>query len=117
MADKILWVVAILMGTLALVAGCVNVNTPKGPYATINTGGPAVAPEDVNRVRTMDRQALEAEDLRLQAEVQKLRQTVDKLKNEVKNAERERDQYKDRVGRLEDQIGRLEDQIKDLRKR
>jgi len=109
MAHKLLWVIAVVMATMALVAGCMNINVPKGPYAVVGTGSNPPTPEDINRVRTMDRGALEAEDLRLAGDNESLRSLVERQKRDIKELKSERDQLKDR-------IDRLESDIKDLRK-
>jgi hypothetical protein len=105
MAHRILWAVAGLLAALALVAGCVNVQVPKGPYVVAGTGQPSQASRD--RVHAMDRQALENEVLRLAAENDSLRQNYEKVKREKRQAEDERDRYHDQVERLQDQIRSL----------
>ena len=111
MAQKvILWTVATLMAAMALVAGCMKVDVPKGPYVIMDGGGTQPAPKDRGQVSKMDRQALENEVLRLAAENDRLRQEVDSLKQKNKLIDKEKD-------RLEDRVEDLEDQVKDLRKR
>jgi len=102
MAHRILWAVAILMAVAALVAGCINVSVPKGPYVV--AGEPRQpSPAERSRVQGLDKPALENEVLRLTGENDSLRYEVEKLKRENKS--------------LKDRIDRLEDQIKDMRKR
>lgn len=103
MADRLLWLVAVLMGALALVAGCIKVNVPEGPYVTIGERSQPPSPQDQGRVHAMDKQALEAEVLRLAAENDGLRQECERLKRENKLLKKENEQFKD--------------QIKDMRKR
>ena len=102
MAHRLLWAVAILLATLALVAGCINVSVPKGPYVVAGEPRPP-SPQARQQVQAMDKPALENEVLRLAGENDMLRQKVDEQKRENKM--------------LKDRCDRLEDQIKDLRKR
>jgi len=102
MAHRLLWAVAIMLATLALVAGCVNVSVPKGPYIVAGEPRPP-SPQTRQQVLAMDKQALENEVLRLAGENDMLRQKYDEQKRENKA--------------LKDRCGRLEDQIKDLRER
>jgi len=106
----ILWTVATLMAAMALVAGCVNVDVPKGPYVVMDTGSAQTAPKDRSTVKGMSREALENEVLRLAAENTRLRREVESLKRKNKLIDQEKD-------RLEDRVEDLEDQVKDLRKR
>jgi len=60
MARGIVWTAAILLAAIALVAGCVNVNVPEGPYVV--AGSPRQpTPQERHRVGTMDRKGLEDE--------------------------------------------------------
>jgi hypothetical protein len=102
MERKILWVIAILMATMALVAGCATINVPKGPYISVGPGSNPPSPEDVNRVRALDRTTLEAEDLRLASENEYLRQLVERQKRDIKD--------------LKDKVKQFEKQVKDLEK-
>ncbi len=110
MARSILWVVAILMAAMALVAGCINVDVPDGPYVAVNDGARTATPRDRAAVGRMDRQALEDEVLRLAAENDRLRQEVAKVKREKKSLD-------DEKNRLEDRVENLQDENKRLRKR
>jgi len=103
MARRLLWFVAVLMAALALVAGCMKVNVPEGPYVTIREQPRPPSPQTTAQVQAMEKPQLEAEVLRLAGENDNLRQEVDKLKRENKMLKKEKDQ--------------LEDQIKDMRKR
>ena len=106
----ILWSVAILMAAAALVAGCMKVDVPKGPYVIMDGGGTQTAPKDRSTVKGMSREALENEVLRLASENTRLRQEVESLKRKNKLIDKEKDN-------LEDRVEDLEDQVKDLRKR
>ena len=110
MAHRIVWAVAALMAALALVAGCINVDVPKGPYVVAGDSHKSAAPADQRRVSTMDKPALEQEVLRLTGENDDLRQEVEKLKRENKILKADRDHYKD-------QVENLQDQLKEMRKR
>jgi hypothetical protein len=115
---RILWVVAIAMVATALVAGCMNLNVPEGPY--IVAGNKTVgkpSPATQARLDSMDRKELENEILRLSADNDNLRAQVENQKRENKLIKGDRDRYEDRVKDLEDQVGRLEDQIKKLQPR
>jgi peptidoglycan hydrolase CwlO-like protein len=103
MAHRLLWLVAVLMAALALVAGCFKVNVPEGPYVTVREQPRPPSPQDQGRVHAMDKQALESEVLRLAGENDSLRQECDRLKRENKMLKKDNEQ--------------LKDQIKDLRKR
>ena len=98
MAHRLLWAVAIMLATLALVAGCVNVSVPKGPFVVAGQPRPA-SPETMAQVQAMDKPPLEKEVLRLMDENNSLRQKVDDLKRENKT-------LKDRYEQLENQIRR-----------
>jgi hypothetical protein len=100
MAHRLLWAVAILMAVMALVAGCVNLSVPKGPYVVAGEPRPP-SPQTQAQVQAMDRPTLERETLRLAAENDALRQKIDDLKRENKS--------------LKDRCERLEDQVKELR--
>ena len=102
MAHRLLWAVAILLATLALVAGCINVSVPKGPYVVAGEPRPP-SPQARQQVQAMDKPALENEVLRLAGENDALRQKLDEQKRENKS--------------LKDRCERLEDQLKDMRKR
>ena len=106
----ILWSVAVLLAAVALVAGCMKVDVPKGPYMVMDRGGTQTAPKDRSTVKGMSRVALENEVLRLASENTRLRQEVEGLKRKNKLIDKEKD-------RLEDRVEDLQDQIKDLRKR
>ena len=106
----ILWSVAVLMAAVALVAGCMNVDVPKGPYVIMDGGGTQPAPKDRSTVKGMSREALENEVLRLASENSRLRKEVEDLKRKNKLIDKEKDN-------LEDRVEDLEDQVKDLRKR
>ena len=110
MARSILWVVAALMAAMALVAGCINVDVPKGPYVAVNDGARTATPRDRAAVSRMDKQTLEDEVLRLTAENDRLRQEVAKVKREKKTLD-------DEKNRLEDRVENLQDENKKLRKR
>ena len=103
MAHRILWAVAGLLAALALVAGCINVDVPKGPYVVAG-GSPHTSPATRERVHGMDRQALEDEVLRLSAENDSLRQNCDKLKRDKRLAEEERERYREQAERVQQQI-------------
>ena len=102
MAHRLLWAVAIVLATLALVAGCFNVSVPKGPYVVTGEPRPP-SPQARQQVQAMDKSALENEVLRLAGENDALRQKLDEQKRENKV--------------LKDHCDRLEDQIKDMRNR
>ena len=104
MERRILWVVSMLMAAAALVAGCINVDVPKGPYVMMDSGPRPVSPADQHRVRGMDKSALEEEALRLTGENDSFRLQNDKLKRENKELKAERDRYKDLVETLQDQM-------------
>jgi hypothetical protein len=97
MAKGILWAVASLAAAMALVAGCINVDVPEGPYVKLDNGSRAPTAQSRNAVSGMDRATLENEYLRLAAENSRLRQEVAKLK-------REKDVLEERVDVLEDRI-------------
>ena len=103
MAHRILWAVAGLLAVLALVAGCINVDVPRGPYVVAG-GASHTSPATRERVHSMDRPALEDEALRLAAENDVLRQNYDKLKREKRLAEEERDRYREQAERVQQQI-------------
>jgi hypothetical protein len=102
-AHRMLWVVAITMAAAALVAGCVNVNVPKGPYATVNSTRP-ISAQDRARAAQMDRKELEEAYLRAAADNDALHVQVDDLKRQNKQLKGERDNYKDEAERLSDQL-------------
>lgn len=111
MQRGIMWILAILVAGLALVAGCINVDVPKGPYVVGGFSEPKEpSPKDREKVQNMDKTALENEVLRLAAENDRLRQEIGQLERENKKLDQEKDD-------LEDRVDRLEDQVKDLRKR
>ncbi len=99
-----------MLAAAALVAGCMKVDVPKGPYVVMDRGGTRTTPKDRSTVKGMSREALETEVLRLGPENTRLRQEVDSLKRKNKLIDKEKD-------RLEDRVEDLEDQVKDLRKR
>ena len=103
----ILWTSAILTAGLALVAGCVSVDVPEGPYVTTGSSSasrtsPSTA--DRNKVNAMSRAELENEVLRLTAENDRLRQDVAGLKRKNKQLDAEKDRLEDRVDDLEDRL-------------
>lgn len=100
---RILWLAAMLVAALALVAGCFKVNVPEGPYVTVRESARPATPEEQTRIRAMDKTTLENEVLRLVAENDSLRQEVERLKRDNKL--------------LKDERERLKDQLKDLKKR
>ncbi|HUU11991.1 MAG TPA: hypothetical protein VM431_15815 [Phycisphaerae bacterium] len=110
MERVVLWAVAIMMAALALVAGCISVDVPDGPYVKLDGTSSQPTPKDRGQVAKMDRPALENEVLRLAADNDRLRQEVAGLKRRNKLLDEEKD-------RLEDRVDNLEDQVKDLRKR
>jgi peptidoglycan hydrolase CwlO-like protein len=103
MARRILWAVAILEAFVLLVAGCVQVDVPEGPYVVAGERQAEASPKDRERVEGMDKAALQNEVLRLTAENDALRQEVEKQKREIKI--------------LKNRIDDLEDQVEDLRDR
>ena len=103
MGHRIVWAAAVLVAFVALVAGCISVSAPKGPYVVAGEPRQPTAAER-SRVQTMDKSALENEVLRLAAENDGLRQDLEKQKRENKILKSERDRYKDRVNDLEDKI-------------
>jgi|WetSurMetagenome_2_1015567.scaffolds.fasta_scaffold42968_4 hypothetical protein len=108
MAHRLLWVVAIAMAATALVAGCLNVSVPEGPYVVAgNTTVGKPSPATQARFDSMDRKALENEILRLSADNDNLRIQNENLKREVKVIKGERDRYKDENDNLRDQVKRL----------
>jgi len=113
MANRILWVVAVAMAAAALVAGCVSVKVPEGPYVVAGDSPTEPPAEDRERVGDMDKAALEEEVLHLAAENDELRQEIGKLKREIeqlkKQKDREIEQLKKEKERLEDRIDDLED--------
>ena len=107
MPHRVLWVVAILVAAVALVAGCF---APSKPLVQIDTGyqhQPSAA--DQERVGKMDQGQLQNEVLRLTAENDRLRQDNAKLDRDNKKLKAEKKS-------LEGQVGDLKDQIKDLKK-
>ena len=96
-------VVAILEAFLILVAGCLKVDVPAGPYVVAGDRTPQASPKDRERVEKMDKEALQDEVLRLAAENDRLRQETESQKREIKT--------------LKNRVEDLEDQVKDLRKR
>ncbi len=98
MAHRVLWMAAGLVAFLALVAGCVQVDVPEGPYVV--AGGesktqPTRAQRD--RVEQMDESRLEQEVLSLTAENDRLRQENQALKRKV-------DQLEDRIEDLREKL-------------
>jgi len=102
MANRILWVVAVMMAAAALVAGCVSVKVPEGPYVVAGDSPTEPPAEDRERVGDMDKAALEEEVLRLAAENDELRQEIGKLKREIKQLNEKKDRLEDRIDDLED---------------
>ncbi len=109
MEHRLLWAVAVILGAAALVAGCLNVNVPEGPYVVAgntSVGGASSAAER-QRLDTMDRKGLENEVLRLTGENDALRMQNDNLKRENKLVTGERDRYKDDADNLRAQLNRM----------
>ncbi len=102
MANRILWVVAVAMAAAALVAGCVSVKVPEGPYVVAGDSPTEPSAKDRERVGDMDKAALEEEVLRLAAENDELRQKIGKLKREIKQLNEKKDRLEDRIDDLED---------------
>jgi len=102
----ILWSSAILVAAAALVAGCVNVDVPEGPYVNLGDSSASRAPSkaDRGRVEGMSRAELETEVLRLTAENDRLRQEVAELKRKNSRLDAEKDRVEDRVEDLEDRF-------------
>jgi len=103
----ILWSSALLVAAMALVAGCVNVDVPEGPY--VNLGGSpsrttAPSSTDRSRVGSMSRAELENEVLRLSSENERLRREVNDLKRRNKQLDAEKDRLEDRLDELEDRL-------------
>jgi hypothetical protein len=100
-AHRLLWLVAIAMAATALVAGCLNVNVPEGPYVVAGNktvGQPSPATRD--RLQGMDHKALEDEVLRLTAVNDNLKVQNDNLKRENKLLKSDCDRYKAEAERL-----------------
>ena len=102
MANRILWVVAVVMAAAALVAGCVSVKVPEGPYVVAGDSPTEPSAKDRERVGDMDKAALEEEVLRLADENDNLRQKVGQLEREIKQLKKEKDRLEDRIDDLED---------------
>jgi predicted RNase H-like nuclease (RuvC/YqgF family) len=105
----ILWASAILVAAAALVAGCVKVDVPEGPYVTTGSGSSSASrttypSADRGKVDAMSRAELENEVLRLTAENDRLRQEIGDLKRRNKVLDREKDRLEDRVDDLEDRL-------------
>ena len=101
MAHRLLWLVAIAMAATALVAGCLSVNVPEGPYVVAgNTTIGHPSPAQRQRLEVMDHKTLEDEVLRLTAENDALRNQNDNLKREDKLIKGDRDRYKAEAERL-----------------
>lgn len=103
----ILWLSAVLVAAVALVAGCVNVDVPDGPYVNLGSSSSRTttpSSTDRSRVSAMSRAELENEALRLAAENDRLRREVDDLKRKNKQLDAEKDRLEDRVGALEDRL-------------
>jgi flagellar motility protein MotE (MotC chaperone) len=103
----ILWASALLVAAAALVAGCVNVDVPEGPYVNLgSSSGSSKAPSTADRgkVDAMSRAELENEVLRLTAENDRLRRDVADLKRKNKQLDAEKDRLEDRVDALEDRL-------------
>ncbi len=102
----ILWSSAILVAVAALVAGCVKVDVPDGPYVTAggSSGSSAPSKADRERVEGMSQSELEREVLRLTAENDRLRKEVADLKRKNKQLDAEKDRLEDRVDDLEDRL-------------
>jgi flagellar motility protein MotE (MotC chaperone) len=103
----ILWASALLVAAAALVAGCVNVDVPEGPYVNLgrsSESSKAPSPADRGKVDAMSRAELENEVLRLTAENDRLRRDVADLKRKNKQLDAEKDRLEDRVDALEDRL-------------
>ena len=102
----ILWSSAILVAAVALVAGCVNVDVPDGPYVNLGGSSSSSAPSKADRARVaaMSRAELENEVLRLTSENARLRRDVADLKRKNKQLDAEKDRLEDRVDALEDRL-------------
>lgn len=100
MANRILWVVALVLASLALVAGCMVIAVPDRPYVVIGSSSPN--PKDRDRVAKMDKKQLEDEVLRLAADNDRLVQALGEAGREI--------------DRLKDQVRNLEDEVKELKK-
>ena len=103
MANRILWAVAILEAFLILVAGCISVKAPEGPYVVAGDQAPQATPKERQQVEKMDKEALQDEVLRLTAQNDALQQKIEEQKREIKS--------------LKNRVEDLEDQVEDLRKR
>lgn len=107
----ILWSSAILMAAVALVAGCVNVDVPEGPYVNLGDSSGSsssrtttASSADRSTVGAMSRSELENEVLRLAAENDRLRRQVADLQRKNKQLDAEKDRLEDRVDDLEDRL-------------
>ncbi|MEA3368268.1 MAG: hypothetical protein U9R68_09170 [Planctomycetota bacterium] len=102
----ILWSSAILVATAALVAGCMSVDVPDGPYVNLGGFSRSSAPSKADRARVdaMSRAELENEVLRLTVENDRLRRDVADLKRKNKQLDAEKDRLEDRVDALEDRL-------------
>jgi peptidoglycan hydrolase CwlO-like protein len=102
----LLWVVAGLVAAAALVAGCLQVSVPEGPYVVAGNANTAkiASPQEQQRVSTMDRKSLEDSVLRLTAQNDSLRTQVEELKRDNKLLKGERNRLKDDVDNLRDQL-------------
>ena len=102
----ILWTSAIVVAAAALVAGCMNVDVPEGPYVTLDRSSGSSAPPQADRARVegMSESELEREVLRLTAENNRLRREVGDLKRRNKQLDAEKDRLEDRLDALEDRL-------------
>ena len=102
----ILWSSAILVAAAALVAGCVDVDVPEGPYVDLGRSSGSSSPSQADRARVegMSESALEREVLRLTAENDRLRREVAELKRRNRQLDAEKDRLEDRVDALEDRL-------------
>jgi peptidoglycan hydrolase CwlO-like protein len=109
MPRRVLWVVAVLLAAMALVAGCF---APSKPLVVIGDSGYQRQPSaaDQERVGKMDQGQLQNEVLRLTAENDRLRQDNAKLDRDNKKLKGEKKS-------LEGEVDDLKDQVKDLKKR
>jgi hypothetical protein len=105
----ILWASAILVAMVALVAGCVKVDVPEGPYVNLGGSSGSSSPRttstaDRSKVNAMSRTELENEVLRLVAENDRLRREVADLQRRNRQLDAEKDRLEDRVDALEDRL-------------
>jgi len=109
MPHRVLWVVAVLLAAVALVAGCF---APSKPLVVIGDTGTQRQPSaaDQERIGKMEPTQLQSEVMRLTAENDRLRQDNAKLDRDNKKLKGEKKS-------LEGENNDLKDQVKDLKKR